>query len=143
MVDFGFVLNDTISLRQGARDGARHAVVSNVGTNSSCTLTGFAGVDGSDTDRIFCLVKERVGLNHTNFRVKIDFETTFTAKKSLAVCVMYPIRSVSGLSAPFLSGAFKTEVQMRIEETNVVITEAQETALTGQNWSWCVAEVTS
>ncbi len=144
IVDLGWVFNDTISLRQGAREGARSAVVSTIGTDSSCPSTGFTGAEGSDTDKLFCLVKDRVGLDQADTRVKLDFEgSNFTAQDSLAVCVMYPIGSLSGLLDTFLSGAFKTEVQMRVELTGANLVEAQESPLPGEDWSWCQAEVTS
>lgn len=144
IIDFGMVFNDTISMRQGARDGARSAVVSTVGTDSTCSLTGFSGVDGSDTDRLFCLIKDRTGLADSATRVKVDFEgSSFTAGKSLSVCVMTPIASLTGVTAPFLSGAFKTEVQMRVEKTTAVLAEAQESPLSGQDWNWCQAEATA
>jgi hypothetical protein len=145
IIDFGFVFNDTIALRQGARDGARQAVVSFVGSDSSCSQS-WGTTPNTNTQQLTCLIKSRVGLNAVNTRVKIDFEgTTFTPKKSLAVCVMYPIDSVTGIFDPFLNGVFKTEVQMRIEQSvaGVTIQEAEENALPGQNWSWCAAEVTA
>lgn len=145
IIDFGFVFNDTIAMRQGARDGARQAVVSYVGTDSSCSAT-WTAVPNTDTQRLGCLIKSRVGLSAASTRVKIDFEgSTFTPQKSLAVCVMYPIDSVTGIFDPFLNGAFKTEVQMRIEQAvaGVTIQEAQEDALAGQNWGFCGAEVTA
>ncbi len=144
IIDFGFVFNDTITLRQGARDGARQAVVSNVGTDSTCT-NSVIGTPNANTMEMLCMIKNRVGLGEAFTRVKVDFEGgTFTPKRSLAVCVMYPIDSVTGIFDPFLNGAFKTEVQMRIEQSvaGITLQEVEETALAGQTWGFCGAEVT-
>jgi len=145
IIDFGVAYNDYLSVRQGGREGARQAVVSSVGTNSACSTEGFSGPEGSDTDKLFCLIKDRVGLAHAGTRVKLDFEgSTFTAKKSLAVCVQYPVTSTTGfLDSLIGTRTVHTEVQMRVELTTASLVEAQETALPGGDWSWCAAEPTA
>jgi TadE-like protein len=150
IIDFGTSYNDYISLRQGTRDGVRQAVTGRVGTDVSCTIAGTAPTNVS-VRRLVCLAKSRVGLPASNTRVAIDVNDPAGADRgSIDVCVMYPLKTITGLT-PLLNGkVVRTEVQMRTEQTvteamgagYVDLVDYQEPAISGQNWTFCVAEDT-
>ena len=55
---YGRVFNDYQSVRQGARDGARLAVVKDYGTNTSCGITtGSAATAPTNAEKMICSVK--------------------------------------------------------------------------------------
>ncbi len=134
--EFGIAFNDYGTLRQGAREGARQAVVADFGVDTSCTLTG---VDPSTVaGRLMCLVKSRTGLDATLTRVKVSVPGDYTLGSRMVVCVQYPLDSVTGLFDPVLDGrTLEAKVEMRIEQIDVDFAEAAETPPTGRNWSWC------
>lgn len=138
IVEFGMAFNDYISIRQGARDGARQAAVANFGS-VSCTPVG---VDGTtDAGKLVCLTKDRVGLSGpswTDTRVKVVVPSGYDVGDDLIVCAQYPLNSVTGMFAPILNNKYlKTKVTMRAEQVDATFASAEETAPTGGNWSWC------
>jgi Flp pilus assembly protein TadG len=146
IIDFGWVLNDYVSVRQGVREGARQAAVKTQPTPSSgtwagngCVITGpGAGFSTTNPDAydLMCYVKERTGLNQTNTRVKVWFDNTggspvYASGKPVTICVQYPARSVSGFMSPFLTGILSSKSTIRIEQNSATFTTpAEETALT-------------
>jgi Flp pilus assembly protein TadG len=137
IVDFGLQFANLNSVRQGTRDGARQAVVANFGTSSYCSLTGVSD-SSSDGAHLICLTKDRTGLPAANMRVKVHLVTTNNVGNQLLVCSMYSMNSVTGMFTPLFSGkAITSKVQMRIEQTSSTLTDAEETPLAGQSWSWC------
>ena len=155
IVDFGNAYNDYISVRQGTRDGVRQSVTGRIGSDTSCTVAG--GETHTSAHKVMCLTKERVGLDDADVRVAIDVnDPPGDDRGSIAVCVMYPLESITGFF-PFLNGrVVRTEVQMRTEQT---VTEALgsgpdladnglnpprylENPIDGQDWDFCGAEFT-
>ena len=152
VIEFGLTYNNLITLRQGAREGARQGAVGNFGsltagqiTGSPCYLTGATGAS-ADIQQLMCLTKNQIGLNASNTRVKIlsgsaDFTSsgTFQKGEALIVCVEYPVDKMAKFVTPVLGGAvLKTKTAMRIETSySTAETGGQETALPGLDWSWC------
>jgi Flp pilus assembly protein TadG len=137
MCEFGIAFNNLNSIRQGTREGARQAVVANFGTNSACSLTG--APSNTELRQLMCLTKDRVQLsNTTNTRVKLLFEGDYEPGNSIRLCTMYPLSSVTGMFSPLLNGrVLTTEVEMRVEQIDEDLVAGQETALSGQSWSFC------
>lgn len=132
IIDFANAYNDYNSVRQGVREGARQIVVADWGTDG-CTT-------GSSSNRAACVTKARVGLNAADTRVKLKLPTTYAPGNQVTVCVMYPIRSLTGMFGPILNGgAARSKLTMRIEQIDDAnpIVAYEETALAGQTWSWC------
>lgn len=132
IIDFGFAFNDYNSVRQGVREGARQVVVADWNTDG-CTT-------GSSSARAACVTKARIGLDTSDTRVKIVLPESYAPGDPVTVCAMYPFSSLTGLFGAALDGrAARSEITMRIEQIDDAdpITAYQETALTGQNWSWC------
>lgn len=122
VIDFGSTYNDWISVRQGARDGLREAIVNTKpvafgGGAWSCPIAGTQPDPGSDAMSLVCYTKLRIGLNQANTRVKIYFTAPYTAGQAVKVCVQYATGSVSGAYAPVLNGkVLSTEVESLIEQ---------------------------
>jgi Flp pilus assembly protein TadG len=139
VIEFGLTLNDYQSVRQGAREGARNAVVEDFGAVTSCGLDGGAATAPDNAKRVICMTKASVGLS--DVRVRIDFTDTnpgFVNDK-LQVCVTRQVDSITGLFQPFLSGVnLRTQIEMRAEKDlrlpNGVTSEIDPS---GDNWNWC------
>ncbi|QXC59378.1 pilus assembly protein [Aquihabitans sp. G128] len=148
IVDFGINLSNQISLRQGAREGARQGVVANFGTTTSCGAT-FTTPGSTNMQKLICLTKARSDLTATNVSVAIRFDpgsssypagtSTPPVGNGLLVCTAAPLQSLSKLFSPALDGKyFKTKTVMRIEKASgVAESQANEADPTGANWSWC------
>ena len=145
VVDFGFVFNDWISVRQGARDGMRQAIVNTTpvasggGTWSCPTPDGFNGTAptaGSDAMNMVCFTKARVGLDQSKSRVKIYFTAPFTAGQPVKVCVQYASSSRTGVFSPILnSKVLSTDVESLIEQSQTNMAPVEEKPLsTGPGW---------
>ena len=135
IIDFGVGFSQLNSMRQGTREGARQGVVADFGGDSSCTTTGTAAT--GDTKELICLVKERVGLDDGNVRVRIHFPTTNDSGETMIVCSQYPLSSASGFLTPFLDNrTLRTKVEMRIEQEDSDLVATAETPHTG-GWTWC------
>jgi Flp pilus assembly protein TadG len=108
IIDFGFLFNDYISVRQGAREGARLAVVDNQTPTANCPAGD-----------LVCKTRERVGapLYWDEIDVAIKFEGDRTPGTDVSVCVDYPMDSKTGLFSAVLDGTLSTKVTMRLETT--------------------------
>jgi Flp pilus assembly protein TadG len=135
IIDFGWVFNDYLSVRQGTREGARQVAVSTTppapgqaapGTAAQWTangcVTGVNPATDADGYMLVCYVKQRMGLKQSDTRVKITFvrqagSKPFAAGQGVTVCTQYPAKSLSGFMSPFLSGRIlASKVTIRIEQ---------------------------
>src|SRR5689334_20824411 len=87
IIDFGFVFNDWVSVRQGGRDGLRQAIVNASPTNASSCTTDVAAY----AKPLVCFTKDRVGLDANLTKVKIYFVpqssgARFKAGQPVKVC---------------------------------------------------------
>jgi hypothetical protein len=143
IIDFGFLFNDVISVRQGARDGGRQAAVGKFGSDEGCTLTGFSG--HPNAKKLFCLTKSRDGLSDEDTRIMVLVGEGATGKyevgKPVTVCEQYRMRSITGM-LPFLNGkVFTTRTTFRVEVLNHQdgLGDASEDPLDGGDWNFCAA----
>jgi Flp pilus assembly protein TadG len=147
LIDFGFIYNDFLSVRQGVRDGARAGAVANFGTQTDCGNGGgaagtfTAGITSQQALKLICTTRNRIGLDTDRMRIAICLSSLTTAGtcsnsavndykdgNSLVVCAMYPAQSRSGFLKPFLgNGVVTTRVSIRIEQTNYEINGSQGT----------------
>ena len=137
IVDFGVAISDYNQLRQGVRESTRRAVVADVGSDSSCPVSG---APSGDTLKLVCLTKDKTGLDETDVRVKVVLDSTYLEGDALIVCAQYPLSSISGLFGGLINGiVVHSQLDMRIEkELNPGLIGAfQEAALPGGNWSSC------
>jgi len=127
IVDFGNLYNNYQSVRQGARDGMRQAVVADPGAQSGCTTVN-ANVASGPALNWICYTKRRVGLSQTDTRVRLLWkaplagapdQNAFPAGSPVMVCVQYKASSLSGLLAPFINGkVLNTQAETLIEQDN-------------------------
>lgn len=146
-IEFGHSFNNAQAVRQGVREGARQGAVLNFGTTTDCGLTGLSGSPSQDIQRLMCLTKNQIGLgNQTRVRVMIADpyltsrqSSPFTQGQGLVVCAMTPLKSLTGMFAPFLDHrALTSRTMMRIEQTAPApLQDGQEAPLPGQTWNWC------
>ncbi len=140
IIEFAIAFNDYQSIRQGARDGARQAVVKDYGSNVSCDINGAAATAPVNARRIICTTKARTGLGNdvrVGLRVTENAPTGFK-NDTVKVCVVRLVDPVTGLLDPFLEDRpLRTEVDMRVErDIELVGGDYLETDPSG-NWSWC------
>jgi hypothetical protein len=143
IIDFGFLFNDVISVRQGARDGGRQAAVGKFGFDDTCPLEGFSG--HANAKKLFCLTKSRDGLNDEDTRVAVIVgeggSPNYAIGKPVTICEQYRMRSITGV-LPFLDGkVFETRTTFRVEVLNNTggLGDASEAPLPGGSWSFCTA----
>lgn len=144
IIDFGFLFNDVISVRQGARDGGRQAAVGKFGSDNGCPLTGFSG--HPNAQYLFCLTKSRDGLDDEDTRIAVIVgeggTPTYAIGKPVTICEQYRMRSTTG-ALPFLNGkVFTTRTTFRVEVLNNNdggLGDASEAPLTGGSWGFCTA----
>jgi hypothetical protein len=142
IIDFGFMFNDYLAVRQGTREGARQAAVSTkpmppTGTwASNGCVTGVNSGTNLDGYDLVCFVKDRLGLKQSDTRVKIFFvpqsgSKPFAAGQGVTVCTQYPAKSITGFATPFLAGrVLQSKVEIRIEQDSTWATPVAETPLT-------------
>ena len=116
VIDFGLALNDTVAVRQGAREGARQAITGRVGSDTSCTPVPSA--PNVTTENLVCLVKDRLDLPEGRVRVKIIVESPYVEGKGIQICAMARLESITGFFGPILDDTVtQSAVQMRVEQT--------------------------
>lgn len=140
VIEFAIAFNDYQSIRQGARDGARQAVVKDYGIDDSCGLDGAAAAAPTNAKRIICTTKDRTGLGDD---VRVGLRVTENAPSgfkndTVKVCTVRLVDPVTGLLDPFLEDRpLRTEVEMRVErDLDLIGGDYFETDPSG-DWSWC------
>jgi Flp pilus assembly protein TadG len=131
VIDFGATFNDYNAVRQGVREGARQAVVADWDL-ADCT--------GTASQKISCVTKDRIDLDPSRVRVKVDVDGDYQPGDQLTVCTMYRARSLTGMFSGLLDDQVLTShITMRIEQIDDAdpVTDLAETPLTGETWSWC------
>lgn len=125
MIEFGADYNNFIAVRTGTREAARMGVVDDLNNSPSCKINGAtvtppatitATSPQSDaTNALICKTKSRVGLgNSTKVQIVVPSPTI---GGTLQVCASYPVNSITGLVAPFVSGKkLVSSVTMRLEQ---------------------------
>ena len=72
--------------------------------------------------------------------MKVQLEGDYEPGEQLTVCTMYRARSLTGMFGGLLDNQVLTShITMRIEQIDddAPVTTYAETALTGENWTWC------
>ena len=134
IIDFGLAISDYNSLRQGDREGVRRAVVADVGTDTTCPITGDAPND--DTLALVCLSKDKIGLDASATKIAVVLDSSYQEGDALILCAQYPLMSRTGFFGFILdSKAVHSQVDMRIEKTTLDIEAYAESG--GDEWSWC------
>jgi hypothetical protein len=136
VIEFSLAFTDLNGLRNGAREGARSAVVASFGTDLSCPIRGVTPND--DTKALICRTKARTQLGEDEVRMKLDWPQLYRPGDPLTICAQYPVKSFTGMLNGILGGKIQhAKVEMRIETIDTDLEEFAETPLPGGSWSWC------
>lgn len=141
IIDYGFLFFDSIGVRQGAREGARQAVVQKTSggcTSSPYTYTSMKCAVTKSTD---LTLAQNVAVKITPVDSSGAEVTTWAQGTQLKVCVQAKEQSLTGF-VPFPAGGIiKSKTLMSIEEATTPPggTPITDTAPSGGNWnsSWC------
>ena len=135
IIDYGMLFFDSIGLRQGAREGARQAVVQQY--DAACT-------SGSVGAKIACTTKRATDNTLGSPVVYIPTPTgaatpAWSQGNQLLVCVQVKERSLTGFVPYPANGILRTKTFMSIEvgTPNVDPTYNSDAAPSGSDWSWC------
>lgn len=148
IIDFGMMFSERISMRGGVREADWNASRGMLGSADGCTLTFAGPAPTVATQRVMCLAKDRSELPEANFRVKVrlvNLDTPTTpgtgaVGEGIMVCAMRPARSTTGFFSLLLNSRVQearlTNVIIAVDTANP-ITNGEEQALPGRDWSWC------
>lgn len=110
IIQYGLFFNDSLSTRQGVRDGARLGVVRNFATSSPCTT------EADDMAKLKCSTKRLIGTPAETTYVKVVKPTTWARAQPLVVCAVVKTYGTNGL-LPMPDGGYASSVtQMSIEQ---------------------------
>lgn len=105
MIDFGFVFAGLITLRASVEQGARLASVDDYATSAPCSGT-------TPTAELICKIAARTGslpgLSGNQLSLGIAMPDGSAAGDEVVVCASTPLRSLTGIAAPFLDGRSET-----------------------------------
>ncbi|MEI7761385.1 MAG: TadE/TadG family type IV pilus assembly protein [Thermoleophilia bacterium] len=142
ILEFGSIYSKVISMRQGVREAGRLGSVGNFGGSStSCPTLGSPNTAVQNTAQLVCFVKAQAGVGNS-VSAYVTFSPSYASGNGLILCAVYPIKSITGLLTPFLSGrSTTTKAQFRIETLpspplNGLVTGGDADP-TGASWSWC------
>jgi hypothetical protein len=101
IIDFGWIFTQFLDVKQGAREGARLAVVNDcVGSGSTCR---------DDIAQKVC--------DRTQDLDNDAEDVTFGINGDIAeVTLQYPARSLTGMMSAFINGDLTSKVHMRVEK---------------------------
>ena len=131
MIDYGLWFNDSLSVRQGVRESARQAVVRHPYA-SPCAGLGMAAVA--------CDTRSEIGKPGAPAYAKVVVENgQWVRGNKVLVCGMIKATSFTGFVPMPDGGLIKSKTTMSIESLtpSPITIEAQDTAPSGFNWSWC------
>jgi Flp pilus assembly pilin Flp len=137
ILDYGMWFSDSLNLRQGAREGARSAVVDDASVSTGCT--GQVGLA-----LVACNTRVQIGaVGGTSYARVAIFNPDGTAStdwkkgQQLLVCGVVKETALTGLTPLPSDGMLRSSVRMRIENGTHTYSTHQDTLPNGQTWSWC------
>ena len=128
-MDYGFYLNDTLALRDAARNAARSGVVGNFASVPGC--------GGSPLEQVACsAVEGAVGATGSP-RARAVVPATWARGQPLKVCLELEDRARIGFVPMPGDGVVRARVQFAIENDSAVVTEAAAEFGDPGTWEWC------
>jgi hypothetical protein len=123
IIEFGLAFNDYLNVRNGSREAARLGVVNDLDNAPTCKINGVStsppSVPANSTDAtnaLICKAKDRIGLADDDIKLKITL-TGQSVGDRLRVCATFPVASLTGVTAGFLTDRVLTSsVTMRLEQ---------------------------
>jgi TadE-like protein len=164
-IDFSMAMFEMNGVNFGTRSQARSASNGEWGTDLSCNLTPESGPLDSDISDLMCATKRKTEVSADRVRVRVRFEdpddpTRTDVKpelgKSLVLCTMTKMRSISGVFGPMVKDKVITSIaRSRIErdlsvewttpESSVpkgplAAEISSEASFSGSTWGFCEAK---
>jgi Flp pilus assembly protein TadG len=126
MIDFGVAFADYQNVRSGTREAARLGVVNDLENAPTCVINGATisppaepSTPTEATNALVCKAKNRIALDENEAKVEIDVTGPAIGDR-LRVCVSFPVSSLTGVTAGFLTGRVLTSaVTMRLEQVPI------------------------
>lgn len=120
LVEFGMALNDYQSIRNGAREGARQAVVQQYGSaGTSCTSI----VAPAEVKEVICVTKDRIGLgDDVAVRVEYEYDPPVADEDdaayhgSVLVCVQQNVDSITNVVPAIDDVTLDSSILMKMEK---------------------------
>ncbi|MBO9520181.1 MAG: pilus assembly protein [Nocardioidaceae bacterium] len=131
MIQYGLWFSDSLSTRQGVREGARHAVVESFGYDASCTT-------GTNSARLRCSTRKDIGAIAGTPYVKVN-AANWQKGKAVVVCAMVKADGALGLLPMPNGGWITSKTQMSIEQATQAgaWTNTADALPAGATWDWC------
>ena len=108
-IDFGHLYSQDITVKNGAREGARSAAVGAAPADiQDAVLRSAANLEAAD-------VQLAVRVQEANHNAVLG-----DPGDEIVVCVKFPMRSLSGFMAPLLNGQLTSTSTMRLEQPAAV-----------------------
>lgn len=109
ILQYGLFFNDSLSTRQGVREGARIGVIANFAAETGCST-------GGDLDKVACKASKRIDALTGTAYVKVK-AAAWTKGLPLTVCALVKTNTPGLLPMPS-GGWIVSRVQMSIEQTD-------------------------
>jgi TadE-like protein len=128
-IDYGFYLNDTMVLRDAARNAARAGVVGNFASVADCT--------GASLEQIACSAAEGAVGATGNPRAHASVPLTWQRGEPLVVCAELEDRARIGFVPMPQDGVVRVRVAFAVETDSVAVTETSASYGGAGSWAWC------
>lgn len=131
IVNYGLWFNDSLSMRQGVREGARRAAVLNPST--ACTGTGMAAYA--------CTTRAQLVESGGVAAVKVFAPSGWVRGQEVVVCALVTAVNFTTVVPMPAGGLIKSRTVMSIENVTPMPTDFsyQDAAPTGGDWTWCTS----
>lgn len=134
VMDYGFWFNESLNVRQGVREAARHGVVRNF-EHPACTAAG------TDAARLVCKTKHVIAPTAGQAYAHVVVPAAgWKHGESLLVCGMVRVDGVTGLVPLPADRMVRSRASMSIEQDTPATIAAGsygDVDPTGAGWAWC------
>ncbi|MCW2817873.1 MAG: pilus assembly protein [Marmoricola sp.] len=110
IIQYGLFFNDSLSLRQGVREGARMGVVRTFAADAPCTATS------TDMEKLRCSTKVQIGGSAADTYVKVVRPVVWAKTQPLIVCAVMRSTGSFGVLPMPNSGYVAASTQMSVEQ---------------------------
>lgn len=135
IVDYGLWFNDSLTTRNGVREGARLAVVQNLNGPTGCSAQQGAA-------RMACVTQRLVDPAAGTSYARVVAPAGWKRGNPVVVCAMTKVTGVTGVTPLPEDGLVRAKVQMSVEVDSPVVDGGNPTTATtgtpsGATWDWC------
>jgi hypothetical protein len=128
-IDYGLYLNDTMVVRDSARNAARSGVVG--------TFASEPGCPGAPLRQVACSAAKGASGATGSPRAHVELPAAWQPGQPLVVCAELADRARIGLVPMPGDGVVRARVEFAVENGDVVVTDTAASYGGGGGWSWC------